>query len=137
MEQDGGRTGRALSLIVAGNAATDMAGTVRSALLELEPEADIAIRSPDQVDAETRKSVDPMAVTALVLSIPSAIVALMDIVDRIEKRRRAAEVLERLQLAQRKEPSVRLHLVLPDGPRNVDDIDTTTLLALAEGSGKE
>lgn len=40
------------------------------------------------------KVVDPVAITALVLSIPSAVLAVTDIADRIQKRRRAKELIE-------------------------------------------
>jgi hypothetical protein len=78
--------------------------------------------------------VDPVSVAALVLSIPGAVVALMDVVDRIEKRRRSKAVLERLRAVQNGTPSLRLHIVLPDGPRNVAAIDEDMLLAAAEGA---
>jgi hypothetical protein len=43
------------------------------------------------------KGVDPVAVASLVVSIPSAMLAVADIADRIHKRRRASELIERAQ----------------------------------------
>ena len=40
------------------------------------------------------KVIDPVAVTALALSIPSAALAVLDLADRIQKRRRAKELID-------------------------------------------
>ncbi|MGM7643935.1 hypothetical protein ACSVDM_03460 [Nocardia sp. JW2] len=44
-----------------------------------------------------QKGVDPVALTALVVSIPSAALAVLDIADRISKRRRAEQFLEHIR----------------------------------------
>lgn len=44
--------------------------------------------------AGDRKSVDPAAITALVLSIPSTALAVLDISDRIRKRHRADQLIQ-------------------------------------------
>jgi hypothetical protein len=54
------------------------------------------------------KSVDPVAVTSLVVSIPSAMLAVADIADRIHKRRRAGELIERAQQLQAQQTAARL-----------------------------
>lgn len=41
------------------------------------------------------KGIDPAAVTSSLLSVPSAVLAVADIADRIRKRRRAGELIER------------------------------------------
>jgi hypothetical protein len=43
------------------------------------------------------KGVDPLALTSLIVSIPSTMLAVADIADRIHKRRRAGELIERAQ----------------------------------------
>jgi hypothetical protein len=50
------------------------------------PEAAEAVRTND-------KGIDPVSITALVLSIPSAALAVLDLADRIHKRRRAKELI--------------------------------------------
>lgn len=40
------------------------------------------------------KVLDPLAVATLVISIPSAVLAVIDLADRIQKRRRAQELIE-------------------------------------------
>ncbi|MBB4715147.1 hypothetical protein ACIQNT_14320 [Streptomyces luteogriseus] len=54
------------------------------------------------------KVVDPISVTALVVSIPSAMLAVADIADRIRKRRRASELIERAQQLGAQQVAVRL-----------------------------
>ncbi|MEW2131959.1 hypothetical protein [Streptomyces sp. NPDC005435] len=56
------------------------------------------------------KGVDPIAVTSLVLSIPSAMLAVADITDRILKRRRAGELIERARQLDAQQTSTRLVL---------------------------
>lgn len=54
------------------------------------------------------RGVDPVAVTSLVVSIPSAMLAVADIADRIRKRRRAGELIERAQQLRAQQAAVRL-----------------------------
>src|SRR5262245_6830664 len=54
------------------------------------PEAAGEARNGDKV-------IDPVAVSALVLSIPSAALAVLDLADRIHKRRRATELIDHAQ----------------------------------------
>ncbi|MEU6822428.1 hypothetical protein ABZ921_17525 [Streptomyces atriruber] len=54
------------------------------------------------------KVVDPVAVTALVVSIPSAMLAVADIADRILKRRRAGDLIERAQQLRAQQATARL-----------------------------
>ncbi|MEU5294057.1 hypothetical protein [Streptomyces umbrinus] len=54
------------------------------------------------------KGVDPVAVTSLLVSIPSAMLAVADIADRIRKRRRAGELIERAQQLAAQQAAVRL-----------------------------
>ncbi|MEU5686148.1 hypothetical protein DEJ48_08785 [Streptomyces venezuelae] len=54
------------------------------------------------------KVVDPVAVTALIVSIPSAMLAVADIADRIHKRRRAGDLIERAQQLRAQQATARL-----------------------------
>src|ERR1022692_4472082 len=46
---------------------------------------------------ENSKAVDPVSMAAAVLSIPSAALAVVDLADRIRKRRRASELIDHAQ----------------------------------------
>ncbi|WP_405628284.1 hypothetical protein OG933_20500 [Streptomyces sp. NBC_00016] len=54
------------------------------------------------------KGVDPVAVASLLVSIPSAMLAVADIADRIHKRRRAGELIERAQQLRAQQAAARL-----------------------------
>jgi hypothetical protein len=59
----------------------------------------------------TAKAIDPVAVASLVLSIPSAALAVADLADCIRKRRRAADLIDHArQLAARQ---VTINLLSP------------------------
>ncbi|MFC8720629.1 hypothetical protein [Kitasatospora sp. NPDC057198] len=54
------------------------------------------------------KGLDPVAVTSLFLSVPSAVLAVADITDRIRKRRRAGELIERARQLSTEQTTARL-----------------------------
>jgi hypothetical protein len=58
------------------------------------------------------KGVDPVALATLVVSIPSGALAAVDLADRIRKRRRAGELIERAQ--QLAEQQVTIYVVVPE-----------------------
>ena len=62
------------------------------------------------------KGVDPVAVASLIVSIPSAMLAVADIADRIHKRRRAGELIERARQLRTQQGAARLVC----GDRSVD-----------------
>jgi hypothetical protein len=67
------------------------------------------------------KAIDPVAVASLVLSIPSAALAVADLADRIRKRRRAADLIDHArQLAARQ---VTIYLI---SPGHTTDMSTLT-----------
>ncbi|MFF4537947.1 hypothetical protein [Streptomyces aureus] len=74
------------------------------------------------------KSVDPVAVTSLVVSIPSAMLAIADITDRIHKRRRASELIERAQQLRVQQTAARL--VYEDRSVNLATLTPDQLLDL-------
>ncbi|MFD6433773.1 hypothetical protein [Streptomyces venezuelae] len=71
------------------------------------PEPAPAVQPANDPDPDN-KVVDPVAVAALVMSIPSAMLAVADIADRIQKRRRASELIERAQQLRAQQATARL-----------------------------
>jgi len=55
---------------------------------------DAAAAGPGHGAGDDGKVIDPVAVASLVLSIPSAALAVADLADRIRKRRRAADLID-------------------------------------------
>jgi hypothetical protein len=58
------------------------------------------------------KGIDPVALATLAVSIPSAALAAVDLADRIRKRRRAGQLIERAQ--QLAEQQVTIYVVVPE-----------------------
>jgi hypothetical protein len=60
------------------------------------------------VNSPDTKGIDPVAVTSLLLSVPSAVLAVEGIADRIRKRRRAGELIERARQLAAEQTTARL-----------------------------
>jgi hypothetical protein len=74
------------------------------------------------------KAIDPVSLTALVLSIPSAALAVLDLADRIHKRRRAKELIDHAkQLAAQQ---VTVCLISHNRPVELTTLDPDQLLDL-------
>jgi hypothetical protein len=57
---------------------------------------------------DDRKVIDPVSLAALVLSFPSAVLAVQDLADRIRKRRRAKELIDQAQQLAAQQVTVSL-----------------------------
>jgi hypothetical protein len=80
----------------------------------------------------TAKAIDPVAVASLVLSIPSAALAVADLADCIRKRRRAADLIDHArQLAARQ---VTINLL---SPGHTTERSTLTLDQLLDQADEE
>jgi hypothetical protein len=77
---------------------------------------------------DTDKVIDPVALASLVLSIPSAALAVADIGDRIHKRRRARHLIDHAQ--QLANHLTTITLLTPDGARELAHLDPDQLLDL-------
>ncbi len=53
----------------------------------------VSRRELREASAEERKAIDPVSVATLILSIPSAALAVLDLTDRIGKRQRARQII--------------------------------------------
>ncbi|TCO64242.1 hypothetical protein [Actinocrispum wychmicini] len=78
---------------------------------------------------DNEKGIDPVALSALMLSIPSAALAVTDLVDRIQKRRRATDLIHRAQ--QLADQHINLTLETQDGPIELASLDPDQLLNLS------
>ncbi|SEH56110.1 hypothetical protein [Magnetospirillum fulvum] len=105
---------QALQFQVVGAASATAADQITAALSGLIPGVEVTSESVEAGRPETQRVIDPVALAALILSIPSAVVAVCDLVDRIAKRKRAAEIVEVVQRVQ-VETKVVVFLAGPDG----------------------
>lgn len=77
-----------------------------------------------------RKIVDPISLAALILSIPSAVLTVMDIADRLTKRRKAQAVTDAAKQAKA-EQKVDIYLLTADQTaETVADLTPDRLLDL-------
>ncbi|MFJ3673992.1 hypothetical protein ACIPSE_46910 [Streptomyces sp. NPDC090106] len=74
------------------------------------------------------KGIDPVAVASLIVSVPSAMLAVADITDRILKRRRAGELIEHARQLNAQQTTVRL--VREDGTIDLATLTPDQLLDL-------
>jgi hypothetical protein len=76
------------------------------------------------------KVIDPVAVASLVLSIPSAALAVADLAERIRKRRQAGELID--QAKQLAAQQVTVHLMFPGRTVELRTLTPDQLLDLAD-----
>lgn len=75
----------------------------------------------------SEKGIDPVSVAALALSIPSVALAVLDLADRIQKRRRAHELID--QARQLADQHVTVYLITQSRPLELPTLDPDQLLA--------
>lgn len=89
----------------------------------------VSVASADQDDLSDaeRKLVDPVSLAALIISIPSALLAVHDLADRIAKRRRAKDLASN---APTQNTTTRAYLVIGGHLLALDSMDPDQLLDL-------
>lgn len=121
---------RDLELILDG---PDAAGAISDLTAALEiADPTLTPRPLDTAWTEPKRAVDPVAVAALALSIPGAILAALDLADRIGKRRKATALIEtaaRVRIERR----VEVLTITAEGTKPLAELDADTLLELVEG----
>ena len=120
-----------LELILNGTDAEGAARDLAEVLADANPR--LAPRPLDTPAAVPHRTIDPVAVSALVLSIPAALLAVLDLADRVGKRRRAKRLIEsaaRIRIERR----VEVMTITADGARPLADLDPDLLLDLVEKS---
>ena len=82
------------------------------------------------VHQDDGKVIDPISLATLVLSIPSAALAVLDLADRIHKRRRATELIDHAQ--QLATQQVTVHLITQNRTVELRTLTPDQLLDLAD-----
>ncbi|MEO1018354.1 MAG: hypothetical protein AAFY56_11755 [Pseudomonadota bacterium] len=119
-----------LQLLVAGDQADVAAAELRAFLNEIDPDRKTNVVALSAADDALRRKVDPIAVAALILSIPPAVLAVIDLADRIAKRQRAAQIIERAKEIEI-EKSVKVRIVTQDGTKGLGQVTIDELLEIA------
>jgi hypothetical protein len=120
-----------LRLVVSGERAAEAADALER---ELGAGATVERSSPAELPEVERRAIDPISLAALILSISGAVLAAMDLADRIAKRRRAKALIDTAERL-RVEKKVEIFVVTVEGSRALRDLSPDALLELASGSG--
>ena len=68
-----------------------------------------------KLNSETHKVADPISVAALVLSVPAAIVAVVDLIERVKKKKAADRLIQWAQDYHEKNPDTTITITTPEG----------------------
>jgi hypothetical protein len=119
-----------LTFILAGDKAADAADPLAGVLTE-GASVPVSRRPAASLPETARRVVDPISLAALILSVPAAVLASADLVQRIAKRRKAKALISEAQRL-RDETQVETYVLLPDGtPRAVLTLDADGVLEIA------
>lgn len=120
-----------LRIIVAGPDRDDVetaANQIRAVASGWGGGVNVAPAGEGDVPDSARKMVDPVAVAALIISIPAALLAVTDLADRIAKRRRAAQLAS---TCPKPDATVRAYLIIDGQLLVLETIEPDQLLGLA------
>ncbi|MCI0530342.1 MAG: hypothetical protein L0Y74_00080 [candidate division Zixibacteria bacterium] len=91
---------------------------------------------PQEREGVTRG--DPVVIAALILSIPPAILAVMDLVDRIQKKKKLDTLLQESRQVEKKYSGVIIRIIKPDGTIvELVAVESREILDAAEKSQKK
>ena len=96
----------------------------------------VAHLGPKELSAEQRKAIDPVSIAALFLSIPSAALAVLDLADRMRKRQRAKQLIEKAG-ELRASRDVGVYVVTGQGAIPLETMHPDKLLELATSSDEQ
>ena len=119
-----------LKMLVRGDASEEGARAFESLWASFGDESTVQREKLDDLPEDARKAIDPISLTALILSIPSAALAVWDLADRINKRQRAQKLIDeakRLQI----EKKLETYLVTFEGPKLLNDMTADQVVDLA------
>lgn len=116
-----------LRLVISGQRAAEAAHELQEVLGTDVP---IERTTPSALSEVERKAIDPISLAALILAIPGAVLATVDLADRIAKRRRAKALVDTAQRLRR-EKQVEVYITRIDTPKALADLSPDEVLALA------
>ena len=122
---------KTLIFVLSGDAETLVGDAFKNVLTSFEPGLGVTPMPPTEVPALAHKALDPVALTTLIFSIPSAVLAIIDIADRIEKRRRAQRLIDEAKRL-RAESKVEVQIVVGTTPEALAELTPDALLDIAQ-----
>jgi hypothetical protein len=89
------------------------------------------VATPEAATRTDGKVIDPISITTLILSLPSVALAVRDLTDRISKRQRAKELIDRAHHLHTHD-EITLTLITADHPVELTSLNPDQLLDLLE-----
>ena len=118
-----------IELVVSGPDPNQAADEVEEILRSLDPELRIERRTHEKSGDRDEKGIDPVAVAAVVLALPAAFIAALDLRDRIAKRKRASKLIDESKRLARTS-GIRISIVSKSTTIQIDGTDADKLLEL-------
>jgi hypothetical protein len=119
-----------ITLLVEGEGAAGAGEELVQLVAGFEGGAAARVVAIEEAPDAVRRVIDPVALAAVVVALPAAVLAVVDVVERIEKRRRAARLIaegKRLRAEKR----VQAFVLMADGsPRRLEELSADELLDL-------
>ena len=119
-----------LKVLVRGDASEEGVRALESLWASFGDESTVQREKLDDLPEDARKAIEPISLAALILSIPSAALAVWDLADRIKKRRRAQTLIDEAKRLQ-VEKKVKTYLVTFEGPKRLNDMTADQVVDLA------
>ena len=120
-----------IHLIVEGEEADKAAEKLKAFFTESGENVTVS-RIQSEIPEEVRRVIDPLTLIGVILSIPGAVLAVMDLVGRISKRKKAQALLDAAKQVTN-QTNAQVSLVMAEGPaRQADQITPDQLLDMAE-----
>ena len=124
-----------LRFLIEGPDAEAAAEELRRDLLEILGAEAVPESLPPPEPGE--RATDPIAVAGLILAIPGALLAVMDLAERLLLKQKIAQLIARLKARRALRPG-QATLLLEDGRRvALDEVEPEELLALAAGAAPD
>jgi hypothetical protein len=120
-----------LHLIIEGAQAEKAADKLNGFIAEAGDNATISCIQSPEVPEEVRRVIDPLTLASVILSIPGAVLAAIDLVDRIRKRKKAQALIDTAR-AVSADTAVHIIVTLEEVPRQLDQLTADELLDAVE-----
>jgi hypothetical protein len=122
-----------MTFVLDGNSAAAAEAEFRAVLRTFEPGIEVNVQEQAALPETARKAIDPISLAALIVSIPSAVLAVLDLADRIEKRRRAQKLIEEAKRLHA-EREVVVFVMDREIAKPLDDLEPDDLLDVAQSA---
>ena len=82
---------------------------------EFDYRPNLLSKKQSQLDEADQTKVDPVAIGALILALPGAILATVDLIERMKKKKKIDRLIEFTQQKAKANPGINISIVTPKG----------------------